>query len=114
MHFCSARRRTFTPPLACETRYHISGRKATAVEFLKWGRHHWSIENECHWVLDLAFREDDHRLHDGHAAANLSMVRRMALSLLKKMAVKLGMKNKRLKASDDNTFTEQVFAAFSD
>jgi len=44
----------------------------------------------------------------------LSMVRRMALSLLKKMAVKLGMKNKRLKASYDNTFTEKVFAAFSD
>ena len=42
----------------------------------------------------MAFREDDHRLQDGHAAANLSMVRRMALSLLKKMAVKLGMKNK--------------------
>ena len=77
------------------------------------GRRHWSIENECHWVLDVAFREDDHRLQDGHAAANLSMVRWMALSLLKKMAVKLGMKNKRLKASYDNSFAEQVFAAFS-
>ena len=42
------------------------------------------------------------------------MVRRMALSLLKKMAVKLGMKNKRLKASYDNTFAEDVFAALSD
>ena len=97
-----------------ETRYHISSRKATAAEFLKWGRRHWSIENECHWILDVAFREDDHRLQEGHAAANLSMVRRMALSMLKKVTVKLGVKNKRLKASYDNTFAEQVFAAFSD
>jgi hypothetical protein len=33
--------------------------------------------------LDVAFREDDSRVRTGHAAQNLALVRRLALSLLK-------------------------------
>ena len=69
-----------------------------------------SIENGCHWILDVAFREDDHRLREGHAAANLSVVRRMALSVLKRSQVKLGIQNRRLKASYDNAFLESLLA----
>lgn len=93
-----------------ETRYHISNRTASAAAFGVAVRRHWGIENECHWVLDVAFREDDHRLREGHAAANLSVVRRMALSLLKRSKVKLGIKNRRLKASYDNEFVESLLA----
>jgi len=93
-----------------ETRYHISSRQASAAAFGVAVRRHWSIENECHWVLDAAFREDDHRLREGHAAANLSVVRRMAVSVLKRSQVKLGIKNRRLKASYDNGFLESVLA----
>jgi predicted transposase YbfD/YdcC len=93
-----------------ETRYHISSRRASAAAFGVAVRRHWSVENECHWVLDVAFGEDDHRLREGHAAANLSVVRRMALSVLKRSHVKLGIKNRRLKASYDNTFLESLLA----
>lgn len=93
-----------------ETRYHISSRAASAAAFGVAVRRHWSVENECHWVLDVAFREDDHRLREGHAAANLSTVRRMALSVLKRSNVKLGIKNRRLKASYDNGFLESLLA----
>jgi predicted transposase YbfD/YdcC len=44
---------------------------------------HWGIENELHWVLDVAFREDDSRVRAGNAAANFSAIRQLALDLLK-------------------------------
>jgi predicted transposase YbfD/YdcC len=95
-----------------ERRYHISSRVTTAAIFGKTVRGHWGIENGLHWVLDVAFGEDDHRLYGGHAAANLATVRRMVLPLLKKPDVKLGIENRRLKASYDPEFLEVVIAGF--
>jgi predicted transposase YbfD/YdcC len=91
-----------------EVRYYISSRSGSAKQFQAWVRNHWSIENSCHWVLDVAFREDDHRLREGHAPANLSSVRKMALALLKKAEAKCGIKNKRLRAAWDNSFLEHI------
>ena len=95
-----------------ETRYHICSRAAWAAVLGKSVRGHWGIENGLHWILDVAFGEDDHRLYGGHAAANLATIRRMALPLLKKPKVKLGIANRRLKASYDNEFLEEVIADF--
>jgi len=36
-------------------------------------RTHWAIENNLHWVLDIAFDEDSNRARKGHSAANLSI-----------------------------------------
>jgi hypothetical protein len=60
--------------------------------FLGASRKHWSIENECHWVLDVALCEDDHRLREGHAPENMSVVRKMALAMLKKANAQIGIK----------------------
>ena len=46
-------------------------------------RTHWSIENTLHWTLDVAFREDENRVRDRTGAANLALLRRTALTLLK-------------------------------
>jgi len=91
-----------------EVRYYISSRRGSGKMFLGASRRHWSIENECHWVLDVAFREDDHRLREGHAPENMSVVRKMALAMLKKAKAQIGIKNKRLKAGWDETFLEHV------
>jgi predicted transposase YbfD/YdcC len=91
-----------------EVRYYISSRRGSGKMFLGASRRHWSIENECHWILDVAFREDDHRLREGHAPENMSVVRKMALAMLKKATAKIGIKNKRLKAGWDETFLEHV------
>lgn len=91
-----------------EVRYYISSRRGSGKMFLGAGRKHWGIENECHWILDVAFREDDHRLREGHAPENMSVVRKMALAMLKKADVKMGIKNKRLKAGWDTSFLEHV------
>ncbi len=42
-------------------------------------RSHWSVENRLHWVLNMAFREDESRIRTGHAAHNMSLLRRLAL-----------------------------------
>jgi len=41
-------------------------------------RQHWSIENAHHWVLDVAFGEDDRRIRTGHAAHNMAILKRIA------------------------------------
>lgn len=97
-----------------EVRYYISSRRGSGKMFLGASRNHWKIENECHWILDVAFREDDHRLREGHAPENLSVVRKMALAMLKKATGKTGIKNKRLKAGWDNAFLEHVLRDFLD
>lgn len=109
---CVVRSRTVNGKTSDETQYYISNRAAGAKAFQQAVRRHWSIENECHWVLDVAFGEDDHRLRDGHAPENLSLVRKMALAMLKKAPAKMGVKNKRLKAGWDNAFLELVLRDF--
>ena len=95
-----------------EVRYYISSRKASAKVFQRGVRTHWSIENSCHWILDVAFREDDHRLREGHAPENMSLVRKMALAMLKKSTANMGIKNKRLRAGWDQAFLEHVLCDF--
>jgi predicted transposase YbfD/YdcC len=94
------------------TGYSIRRRLGTAEAFWKATRNHWSIENACHWVLDVAVREDDHRLREGHAPENLSTVREMARMMLKQVKIRKGIKNKRLKAGWDNRFRERILQDF--
>ena len=70
---------------------------------------HWGIENSLHWQLDVTFREDQCCVRKGHADVNLSLLRRMALSLLKQeQTAKVGVKNKRLLAAWDIDYLTQV------
>jgi predicted transposase YbfD/YdcC len=67
-----------------EVRYYISSIKSDdAAKIERFIRNHWSVETGLHWVLDVAFNEDDCRVRIGHAAENLSTSRRIALNLLK-------------------------------
>lgn len=47
-------------------------------------RSHWKIENNLHWVLDVHFKEDHCRTRTGYADANLALIRRLVISLIKK------------------------------
>jgi predicted transposase YbfD/YdcC len=44
-----------------ETHFYISSKTLPPEEFAKVVRSHWSIENDLHWSLDVAFREDERR-----------------------------------------------------
>jgi predicted transposase YbfD/YdcC len=70
--------------LESQTRYFISSLPANAKAILKTKRTHWNIENQLHWVLDIAFREDESRVRKDHAAENLAVLRHIALNLLKR------------------------------
>ena len=60
-------------------------------------RAHWGIENSLHWHLDATFSEDDNTTMDKNAFNNLSILNKMALSLLKLIqpAYKVGLKSIR-------------------
>ena len=93
-----------------EDRYFISSLKAPAKQMLKAVRSHWSIENGLHWVLDIAFREDDSRVRKDHAPENLAILRHIALNLLKQdVSKKVGIKNKRLVAAWNNDYLVHLF-----
>jgi predicted transposase YbfD/YdcC len=90
-------------------RYFISSWTATAQVFLKCIREHWQIENGLHWVLDIAFREDDSRIRKDHAPQNMAVLRHMALNLLKQeTSVKVGIAAKRKMAGWDNAYLLKV------
>ena len=67
-----------------ETRYYILSRLVTVREFATAVRGHWGIENNLHWQLDVSFREDECRVCRDHGPANLSVIRRFVLGLLKR------------------------------
>jgi predicted transposase YbfD/YdcC len=64
-------------------RYYLSSLDEPASAFKSHIRQHWSIEKQCHWVLEKAFRQDYKQTYIGHAAKNLGALRRIVLNLLK-------------------------------
>ena len=83
-----------------ETRYFVSSLSAEdPVKLERSIRAHWAIENNLHWVLDVAFDEDSNRTRQGYSAANLAIIRHLALNLIKQEKTsKVGIKTKRMKA----------------
>jgi predicted transposase YbfD/YdcC len=92
-----------------ERRYYISSLPAKAASFNQKIRAHWGIENSLHWVLDVAFNEDDCRIRMGDGAQNFAILRRISLNLLKQdRSTKLGIANKRLKAGWSPSYLESL------
>jgi len=80
-------------------RYYLSSLTSGAKQHLAAVRGHWRIENELHWVLDVAFDEDQCRIRRGHGSHNFAVLRHIALNLLKQeKTASCGIKAKRKKA----------------
>lgn len=95
-----------------ETRYYISSLPGHAEYLLNAVRDHWHIENRLHWVLDVAFREDDSRIRTGNAPQNMAVLRHIALNLLKQeQSAKRSIRAKRLKAGWDEDYLAQVLCS---
>lgn len=92
-----------------EVQYYISSLKRNVKTFAKAVRGHWGIENSCHWVLDMTFREDESRIRDRSLTENMAWLRRFALGLLKKHPdVKKSQVMKRRIAGWSEDFLTQV------
>jgi len=66
-----------------EIRYYISSLAMGVKRFARAVRGHWGIENTCHWVLDVTYREDESRIRDKALRENFAWLSRFTLSLLK-------------------------------
>ncbi|NMF61989.1 ISAs1 family transposase [Brasilonema octagenarum UFV-E1] len=79
--------------------YYISSLIRSAVDFACGIRGHWGIENRLHWggsavggfpdlrrlpFKDVVFDEDNSTIRTGNAPANLSIVRSLALNILRR------------------------------
>jgi predicted transposase YbfD/YdcC len=91
------------PPLT-EVHYYLCTIPADAKALAALVRGHWSVENRCHWVLDVVFGEDHSQVRDTTAAHNLSILREMALKALRNETSKGSLRSKRKRASLDPAF----------
>ena len=72
-------------------------------------RRHWQIENGLPWVLDVTFQEDHCRMRDRKAVPNFSLLRKIAINLVRRHhASKASLKGRRKMAAWDNRYMEQV------
>lgn len=100
--------RTMNGKTSEETRYFIGSQKASAKIYGQALRHHWGIENNLHWQLDVTFREDSSRIQERQEAENFASIRKLALMLLKRHPSKQSIACKRLRAALDVSFLEKI------
>ena len=91
-----------------ETRYFITT-LTNVASFSRAVRGHWGIENSLHWVLDVIFHEDANRTRADNSAVNFSVIRRIALNLLKAYPSSMSLRRKRFKCQIDSDFLAEVF-----
>lgn len=63
--------------------YAVLSKRLSPKRLLEVMRTHWSVENQLHWRLDVVFNEDDARTRKNYAPANLGVLRRIALDILR-------------------------------
>ena len=88
-----------------ERRYYITSLgESNAREIGNKIRQHWGVENKLHWCLDVTFNEDHCTIRDTCGAQNMSLLRKVALNLMKTDKMKESIRGKTLKACLDTRF----------
>ncbi len=92
-----------------EIRYFLSSSADQPEVLANAIRRHWQVENSLHWVLDVTFNEDHCRIRDRNAAQNFSLLRKIAINLVRRhQTSKASLKGRRKMAAWDNRYMEQV------
>jgi predicted transposase YbfD/YdcC len=102
------RERTINGLTTTEVCYFIGSRRMAARRYLAALRNHWGIENNLHWQLDVSFHEDASRVENRHGAENLSLFRKLALSLLKQNPRQESIARKRKAAAVDPGYLAEI------
>jgi predicted transposase YbfD/YdcC len=92
---------------SCEQRYYLSSLQ-NSEQLAQAIRNHWAIENSQHWVLDVQFGEDAHRARESHSAANLGLIRRVALNLLRGDQTKRSIRRRKQKAMCNLSYRREI------
>ena len=107
------RRLTGQADVSEETRYYLLSEAFSAERCNDIVRGHWGIENRLHWVLDVTCNEDQGRNRKGHYAANLALLRKLALNLARLEPSKGSMRGKLKRAGWDNGFLISILSQFT-
>ena len=91
-----------------EVRYYISCLAIGVKLFARAVRGHWSIENTCHWVLDMTYREDESRIRNKALRENFAWINRFTLSLLKQHPDRASLVMKRRTCGWNENFLLEV------
>jgi len=91
-----------------ERHFYISSLPADAASILQMTRHHWGVENSLHWVLDVTYHEDVSRVRKGHAASNLSTLRKWTLNLFEKAPGNQSIRQKQKRAGWDHNYLLKI------
>ena len=91
-------------------RYYASSRRADANSFAQWIRDHWSIENSLHYVVDVIFEEDASLMDAGHSSENISLIRRLAMNIVRTIDPDRGMANARRCAMHEPLYLRGLLA----
>jgi predicted transposase YbfD/YdcC len=95
-----------------ETRYFIVSLKNDAQKLAEAIRGHWSVENSLHWVLDVAFKEDNSRIRKDNAPANFAVLRHIAVNIISQnKSRKLSVRSKRFLATLDEEYSNELLEA---
>ncbi len=71
-------------------------------------RAHWAIENALHWQLDVSFREDAARNRKDNGPANIAVLRRRALDVVRRDTSKGSLSMKLQRAGWDEAFLRSI------
>ncbi len=91
-----------------EVRYYISSLGVDVKRFARAVRGHWGVENGCHWILDMTFREDESRVRERRLRENFAWLNRFALSLLKQHPGRQSLVMKRRSCGWSDSFLMEV------
>lgn len=91
-----------------ERHFYISSLEADAEEISTMIRDHWGVENSLHWILDVNYKEDQCRIRTGHAASNVSTLRKWSLNLFKQAPGNSSLRSKQKKAAWDHEYMLKV------
>jgi predicted transposase YbfD/YdcC len=94
-----------------ETRFYITSLVLLAKALGPMIRSHWMIENGLHWVLDMIFRDDECRVRTDNAPANLTIVKHIALNVLRTGKSKDSLRMRRKVAAWDDEALARYIAA---
>jgi predicted transposase YbfD/YdcC len=96
-----------------EVRYYISSLAMDVKRLARAVRGHWGIENSCHWVLDVTYREDESRIREEALRENFAWLNRFTLSLLKQHPDRASIAMKRRSCGWNENYLLQVITGSS-
>jgi predicted transposase YbfD/YdcC len=102
------RERHIGQTMTTETQYYLSSLAVNPQQAAETIRSHWGVENQVHWVLDVAFKEDDSRIRRDNGAENMGMIRRLCMNLARLNTTKNSMRGKLKNAGWNDAFRAEL------